>query len=148
MQIIRVLLKLVQTHRHVGSHGWRLICDWGTCCWAGYGWWGCGWAARCWGGRGWMGCGWRSGWRGNGTCCWGNGICIRSLSHDKLLDVALDLQNLHIHFVQSFHQTPEIYSKYVHILHIYTQNWMSILFIPLQKSMFDHCTYCLTSRWT
>ena len=41
-----------------------------------------------------------------------------SLSHDMLLDVALDL---HIHFVHSFHQTPEIYSKYVHILHIYTQ---------------------------
>ena len=33
-----------------------------------------------------------------------------SLSHNMLLDVALDLQNLHI------------YSKYVHILHIYTQN--------------------------
>ena len=45
-----------------------------------------------------------------------------SLSHDMLLDVALDLQNLHIHFVHSFHQTPEIYSKYVHILHVYTQN--------------------------
>ena len=29
---------------------------------------------------------------------------------------------LHIQFVHSFHQTPEIYSKYVHILHIYTQN--------------------------
>ena len=41
---------------------------------------------------------------------------------DMLLDVALDLQNLHTHFVHSFHQTPEIYSKYVHILHIYTQN--------------------------
>ena len=26
------------------------------------------------------------------------------------------------HFVHSFHQTPEIHSKYVHILHIYTQN--------------------------
>ena len=41
-----------------------------------------------------------------------------SLSHDMLLDVALDLQN----FVHSFHQTPEIYSKYAHILHTYTQN--------------------------
>ena len=46
-----------------------------------------------------------------------------SLSHDMLLDVALDLENLHIHlFVHSFHQTPEIYSKYVHILRVYTQN--------------------------
>ena len=45
-----------------------------------------------------------------------------SLSYDMLLDVALDLQNLHIHFVHSFHQTPEIYNKYVHILHIYAQN--------------------------
>ena len=38
----------------------------------------------------------------NGTCCWGNGISIRSLSHDMILYVALDLQNLHIHFVHSF----------------------------------------------
>ena len=38
------------------------------------------------------------------------------------LTLALDLQNLHIHVVYFFHQTPEIYSKYIHILHIYTQN--------------------------
>ena len=38
------------------------------------------------------------------------------------LTLLLDLQNLHFHFGHSFHQTPEIYSKYVHILHIYTQN--------------------------
>ena len=118
-------------YRHVGSHGWWLICDWGTCCWAGCGWWGCG---------------WRSGWRGNGTCCWGNDICIQSLSHDMILDVALNMQNLHIHFIHCFHQTPKIYSKYVHILHIYTQNWMGILFIHLQKTF--ACTYCFTSRWT
>ena len=43
-----------------------------------------------------------------------------SLSHDMLLDVALDLQNLHIHFVHSFHQTPEIYTTNTYIYYTYT----------------------------
>ena len=96
---------------------------------------------------GWIGCGWGSGWRGNGTCCWGNGICIRSLSHDMLLDVALDLQNLHISFRPPLKYTVN-YNTYIYYTHTHKIKWAFCLCIHLQKSMFDYCTYCLASRWT
>ena len=51
-----------------------------------------------------------------------------------LLDVVLDLQNLHIHFVHSFHQTPEIYSKYVYIYYTYTHKIERVFCLYLCKN--------------
>ena len=60
----------------------------------------------------------------------GNGICIRSLSHDMLLDVALDLQNLHIHFVHSFIR-PLKYTinTYVYYTYIHKIEWVFCLYL-------------------
>ena len=62
-----------------------------------------------------------------------------SLSHDMLLDVALDLQNLHISYTVN-------YNTYIYYTHTHKIKWAFCLCIPLQKSMFDYCTYCLASR--
>ena len=55
----------------------------------------------------WIGCGWGSGWRGNGTCCWGNGICIRFL----IAWYASWRCSGFAKFAYLISSTPEIYSK-------------------------------------
>ena len=49
-----------------------------------------------------------------------------------VLDVALDLQNLHIHFVHSFHQTPEIkytVNTYIYFTYTHKIEWVFCLYL-------------------
>ena len=62
----------------------------------------------------------------------GSGICIRSLSHDMILDVALDLQNLHIHFNSStLSIRPLKYTVNTYIYYTYTHKieWVFCLYL-------------------
>ena len=59
-----------------------------------------------------------------------------SLSHDMLLDVALDLQNLHISFRPPLKYTVN-YNTYIYYTHTHKIKWAFCLCMPLQKSMFD-----------
>ena len=67
-----------------------------------------------------------------------------SLSHDMLLDVGLDLQNLHISYRPPLKYTVN-YNMYIYYTHTHKIKWAFCLSIPLQKSTFDYCTYCLAS---
>ena len=53
-----------------------------------------------------------------------------------ILDVALDLQNLHIHFVHSFHQTPEIYTVNTYINYTYTHKIEWVFCLCLCKNQY------------
>ena len=77
--------------------------------------------------------------------CWVMAFVYDSLSHDMLLDVGLDLQNLHISFRPPLKYTVN-YNTYIYYTHTHKIKWAFCLCIPLQKSMFDYCTYCLASR--